>query len=193
MWQRQGNDASEVQWCEGGLDTLAMVALLLMNMLFSLGLAYLTNRVITKERAALEAIPDDEEVKAADEAKAREMAARRRATAFATMPGGVRLLLVASTVLRCLSAYGLIFVPSYLFQPFKITDCTSTLGATERYQSILGKSLGASWSGVAALGALVLTILLGQVYGMWANGATKKALATVHAASPEPERKAAWS
>ena len=151
----------------GGMETLAMIVLLLMNMVFSLGMMFLTNKVITQEKEALAAIPDDVEVKQADEANARATAARREATKFAAMPNGVRALLVTSTVMRVVSAYALFFVPSRLFQPFAITDCSDTLGANSPYTSFLGKSLGASWLGVMALGLLVLTILLGQVYGMW--------------------------
>jgi hypothetical protein len=162
----------------GGMETLAMIVLLLMNMLFSLGMMFLTNKVITQEKEALAAIPDDVEVKQADEANARATAARREATKFAAMPNGVRALLVTSTVMRVVSAYALFFVPSRLFQPFAITDCSDTLGANSPYTSFLGKSLGASWLGVMALGLLVLTILLGQVYGMWYAPCQTGALAT---------------
>ena len=89
---------------------------------------YYTNKVITEQAEELAAVPDDEEVKQLDEAKAATAAARAAATRFQDSPMWVRALLVLCTVLLMLSAYCLVFMKSRLFQPFKLTDCRDYLG-----------------------------------------------------------------
>ena len=166
----------------GGLDSLAMVVLLLMQMVFGLGLVYLTNRVVTTEGAALEAIPDDEEVKASDEAKAKTTAIRKQATRFSEQPSWARAALITATVLLAISAYGLMLVPATLFQPFSLTDCQRSLGAQAPHDFL--PTLGASRYGVAALVLLLISIVLGKVFGMWESRATKAALEKAKKATP---------
>lgn len=163
-----------------GLDSLAMVVLLLLNTVFGLAMVYLTNKTVTNEKAALEAIPDDEEVKASDEAKARISAIRSQATKFTVQPRWAQLVLVASTALLSISAYGLMLFPSRLFQPFSLTDCRSTLGVQAPYTTV--PPIGASTLGLVALVFLLLSILLGKVFGIWADGATKAAAGKVEPA-----------
>ena len=99
------------------------------------------------------------------------------ATKFQKMPAWARFCLVSATLLLMATSYGLLFAPSRLFQPFALTDSQCSLGATAPYNFF--PTLGASLYGVAALGALVLALVLNQGYKMWANSVTKAALAKV--------------
>lgn len=103
---------------------------------------------------------------------------RKEATKFATQPMWVRVILILATACLMISAYGLMFASSYLFQPFSLTTDRCTLG-TGVYNVI--PAIGASRMGVGALAMLGTAIVLARVYTMWANRVTKMALARVSA------------
>ena len=146
----------------------------LVQAMMGVGCLVYANRALVQYATEIAAIPDDEQVLAMDRQNAIFSQKLDAATVFSEMPRWMQLTLGGSTTALILSCYVLVFLPRRLFAPFSLTDCLSELDEPP-YDTFIP---GTSRAGLAALAALLASILCFARFRGWAARRTKQDLAT---------------
>jgi hypothetical protein len=150
-----------------------LAIVVLVQAVLGVGCIVFANRAMTAYAAEIAAIPDDEEVAAADERSKRAAKVRDGLTEFGALPAPLRAAFAASTGALVLTCYGLVFRASALFAPFSLTDCIEALYLAPYDSAIPGSTA----LGILALAVFVASLLVFAAFNSWAGRATRAALA----------------
>ena len=121
------------------------------------------NRAFELHGDKIDAIPDDEEVKALEEREAAKKRLHAKLTAFDALPRSMQVVHLGGTILLLLTSYALVLGSSRLFKPFGLRDCPETLSMPP-YDFIPSMS----WMGFVALVGLALGCLCMYIFSAWA-------------------------
>jgi len=85
---------------------------------------YYTDQISSTRYNELKAMPDDEEVAAADAKEEEAKVLHRLATDWDRLQGWAKSLLVVAAITGVLSTYAFVGFDSYCFKPWEVTDCS---------------------------------------------------------------------
>ena len=149
-------------------DTLFQV-MTIMTLLTQAGgmalMAYCLQQVYVKDKEAIEAIPDDQEVAEYDAKQKRFGEAAGKVKHFSALPGPMRFLLISGTVVGLVSYYGVQCIMTRLFQAFEITACLDDLGKPSHEYAV--PFMGIKYPGVIALCMLLYMLLTLFYFNAW--------------------------
>jgi hypothetical protein len=148
--------------------TVFLVVATLLQLVFGCVALYQIEKVRREKADELAKYPDDVEVLKLDKAAAAASVRYAAVTRLAIMPRLAKFWLFSSVGTLAVSSYFLWFVPSYLFEPFAMTDSISAVFCWTCKKAIIKMPLG--WIGLVALiyGSFAL-----WMFKKWANKQVK--------------------
>ena len=152
------------------LVPLMFLIVLFVQLVLGVGMMHYVNHAYRYHGDEIDAIPDDEEVKALEAREAGRNKVRKEVSKFENLPAGIRYFKVLATIVMVISAYALNMMSSRLFKPFGLRDCPETLYEPP-HDFIPGA--GMSWMGFVALLALLFGIIEMYFFGKWVGRKVK--------------------
>ena len=152
------------------LVPLMFLIVLFVQLVLGVGMMHYVNHAYRYHGDEIDAIPDDEEVKALEAREAGRNKVRKEVSKFENLPAGIRYFKVLATIVMVISAYALNMMSSRLFKPFGLRDCPETLYEPP-HDFIPGA--GMSWMGFVALMALLFGIIEMYFFGKWVGRKVK--------------------
>ena len=148
--------------------TVFLIVATLLQLVFGCVALYQIEKVRREKADELAKYPDDAEVLKLDKAAAAASVRYAAVTRLAIMPRLAKFWLFSSVGTLAVSSYFLFFVPSYLFEPFAMTDSISAVFCWTCEAAIIKMPLG--WIGLVALiyGSFALWL-----FEKWANKQVK--------------------